>query len=209
MSSLPKSPRSSRSRLLQGSVALLLAGWCMSSAAAQEYFSLSNALFFTALERSNPAMYEAVAKMWHTREELMLANGRRTIPYLREFNALFTNNIEFRLYSSEATGPHRWNWQTGLDGHYLLRMEMSFRVDATWTNVLSYEQPKFYLMEYNERGRFGCYPLDSFGVPKWTNFLASGGNLSAIGIRPQSNNPAPEFDFQWRNYYGSCRSRTR
>jgi len=64
----------------------------------------------------------------------MLVNGRLTILYLRDFESLFTNSVEFRHYSSEPSGPHLWSCQVGLYCRYLLRMQVPFAVDASWTN---------------------------------------------------------------------------
>jgi hypothetical protein len=173
---------------------------CLSAKAAST-FSMSNFVFYSELERTNPAILKARAKEWQIKEQRMLVNGFQTIPYLREFQDVFTNCIEFRDYSPNPDDQQLWNWQIGLHGRYLLRMQIPFKVDATWTNVLSFEEPKFYVMEWHDIGRFGFYEIRKFGVPEWKRLAASAGDLSAVGITPVMNSPFRGFESQWKNYH--------
>jgi hypothetical protein len=163
----------------------------------------SNADFMQQLQLTNPAKAKAMELNWQKQEELMLVNGLRTIPYLRDFNRTFTNCFEHRWYSHEPTIPHRWKWQAPLYGRYALGMLVPFRIDATLTNVVSHDPPEFHFMEYYESHERDRSPnhyreIRTFGAPEWKRFLDAGGDLSAIGIKIETNSPVPGFERRWR-----------
>src|SRR5882724_817844 len=111
----------------KGALLLLVCLLTCLSARAASTLSWSNVLVYSELERTNPAMLKAQAKEWHMKEQRMLVNGFLTIPFLRGFYDTFTNSVEFRDYSPNPEDQQLWNWQIGLHGRYLLRMQIPFK----------------------------------------------------------------------------------
>jgi len=179
-------------------------GFCDETAArGLEGFSWSNVLFFSELERTNPALLRSMSETWAPQEHQIVADGYRKIPYLREFTDLFPTNIEFRLFSLKK--PQLWVIQTGLYGRYLLRMEVLFKVDSTWTNIVSFESPSMHLITYDDHppsdrgfseGR--AFSERNFTASDWTNLVAAKGDLAALGFKAWTNSPIKNFDAEWR-----------
>lgn len=177
---------------------------------ATERFSWSNVVFYSELERTNPAMLRTMTTKWSTQEHRMVVNGYRKIPYLRQFTTLFPTNVDSRYFSPEPVKPHLWTMQTGLYGRYLLRMEVLFKVDSSWTNIVSYEPPSFFLITYDD------HPPSSRGVSEgrefsrrtltaldWTKLVTAGGDLAAIGFNAWTNRPIKGFESEWRGLDGT------
>ncbi len=176
-----------------------------SPAGAADRFSISNMMFFMELERTNPAMLNAMNEEWGAQERRMVVNGRRTIACLRQFETLFPINTEFFVYSSEPTGPHVWTLQTGLHGRYMLRMQVRFKLDVTGTNVLSYDPPTLLLSVYDDtppstRGLSEGRVFSERTLPAsdWTKVMAASGDLAAIGLNAWTNRPIKGFEQEWR-----------
>ena len=174
-------------------------------AGAADRFSISNVMFFMELERTNPAMLKLMNEKWSAQEHRMVVNGRRTIACLRQFTTLFPTNIQFFVYSTEAMGPHIWTLQTGLYGRYLLRMQVWFKVDATGTNLLSYDPPTLLLSVYDDappstrglsEGR--VFRERTLPASDWTKLVAARGDLAAIGLNLWTNHPIKGFEQEWR-----------
>ena len=163
----------------------------------------SNLIYLSYLERTNPALLRARNARWEARERAVVRNGYRTIPYAREFTTLFPTNIDFRDYGSEPTNTHLWTMQTGLYGRHILRLEVLFSMDATWTNITTYEPPSFEVITYDDHWPNSRGPWElsrrAFTSGDWTNLVSARGDLSAIGFKGSTNSPIHEFDGIWRN----------
>ena len=166
----------------------------------------SRFLLFPDFPASNLVTLREFAAKFRALEQPLLVNGRRTLPYLREFKNVYTNAVEFCFLGPEPLGTNNWVVQTSLHRRYILRMVTPFTLDATWTNVLSYQQPTFRVLEWREgvaaMGRFGFYPVCSFGATNWPKLVASEGELSAVGVRLTTNAPVRDFEFQYESTYG-------
>jgi hypothetical protein len=148
-------------------------------------------------ERTNPAT-------WSAREHDVIMNGYRTIPFIGQFVTLFPTNMVYRFFAHEATNAHLWTMQTGLYGRHVLRMEVLFKLDTTWTNISSYEPPSFSIITWDDHWPHNERPVvlsrRSFTATDWTNLVSARGNLGAIGFKGSTNLPIPGFD-AWTNPY--------
>jgi hypothetical protein len=162
---------------------------------------------FPKLPRTNQAAIKLLSEKFRALEAPLLASGHRTIPWLREFKTVFANHAEYCHLDSEPSGTNLWVLQTPMLERYILRMVTPFSLDATWTNVVSYEPPAFSILEFKDHrtapmGRFGFYQVTTFGVTNWPKLSAARGDLSAIGITLRTNDPVKEFEYQYENEYG-------
>jgi hypothetical protein len=155
----------------------------------------------------NLAALKVFGEKFPALEAPLLANGLRAIPQLREFKTLFPDVAEYCYLATEPLGTNRWVLQTPMHERYILRMVTQFAGDATWTNVVSYEPPAFSILEFKDydtapMGRFGFYPVATFGVTNWPKLSAARGDLSAIGIALRTNDPVKEFEYQYESEHG-------
>ena len=152
------------------------------------------------MERTNPAMLKAQEVAWSATEQRLTSNLWSRIERVREFGMLFTNRVQQFTYSEQAEQPHLWIVQTGLYDRYILRMRVPFRVDYTWTNVVSYEEPNFVILEWLGPGNphyIGCQRLQA----EWKRFVASLGDFSSVGMILTTNRPQAHFDSFWKAYF--------
>ena len=154
---------------------------------AKEGLSWSNVAFHAELEGTNPALLKATSDKWAAEEQQLITNGFRDIPCLRQFTALFPKNVHFRSFSLEK--PQLWTLQTGLYDRYMLRMEVLFTVDSTWTNIVNYEPPSVNLITYDDNppnnrgfseGRVVSRRLLSSS--DWDRLVAARGDITALGF---------------------------
>ena len=81
-------------------------------------------------------------------------------------------------------------------------MQVPFKVDATWTNVVSYESPRFHLLEFVQKGNsVGHGVVRTFGTNEWSKFLASAGDLASLGVNVTTNKPLDHFEGHWRRSF--------
>jgi hypothetical protein len=162
----------------------------------------SNLFYCYQLERTNPAMLKTSGEKAAAQEHNLVMNGYRTIPYLGQFVVLFPTNVAFRFFSRQPAKPHLWTMQTGLFGRHLLRMEVLFTVDATQTNVVSYEPPSFSMVTFDEHWPNSRGPNElsrqAFTAADWTNLVSARGDLRTIGFKGSTNSPIPDFEV-WRS----------
>lgn len=162
---------------------------------------------FPSLPRTNRDALKLLGQKFQALEAPLFANGHRAIPHLQEFKHVFTNHAERIYLASEPSGTNRWVLQTPVHERYILRMVTPFALDATWTNVVRYEPPAFRIPEFKDHdtapmGRFGFYPVATFGATNWPKLSAARGDLSAIGIALRTNDPVKEFEYQYESEYG-------
>jgi hypothetical protein len=152
------------------------------------------------MERTNPAMLKEMEVAWGAAQRRLTSNLWSRIPRVREFGGLFTNRVQQFTFSDQGEKPHLLIVQTGLYDRYILRMRVPFRVDDTWTNVVSYEGPNFVILEWLGPGNphyIGCQRLEA----EWTRLVASDGDFSSVGMVLTTNRPQAEFDSFWRTYF--------
>jgi hypothetical protein len=189
-------------------MALVAVGfWLVSSAVSTGQDSGADSNFWrkvrlaAELERTNPAMVKAMEQNFAAQERRLTSNLWSRIERVREFGMLFTNRVQQFIYSDQEDKPHLCTVQTGLYDRYILRMHVPFKVDNTWTNVVSHEGPNFVMLEWLGPGGIqhyiGCQSLQA----EWKRFVASGGDFSSVGLVLTTNIPMADFDTYWRTYF--------
>ncbi len=157
----------------------------------------SRFLLFPDFTNTNLRTLEGFGWKFRPLQQPLLANGHRTLHYVEDFNTLYTNAREFCLLGPEPLGTNAWVIQTSFHRRYILRMVTPFTLDTSWTNILSYDPPIFKLLEWREKRRFGFYAVCSFGATNWPKLVASGGDLSVIGIKLKTNSPVEDFEYHY------------
>src|SRR5437660_1287689 len=136
-----------------------------------------------------------------------LKDGKKTIPYAREFNELFPKAWNFySYYTGEARTPV-WNSMVGLYGRYTLTMRVDVSFDKSRKKVVSYGKPKFQLLEVEEieplpQGRAEIHLRTEgqrdFGEEEWKKLVEAKGDFEAIGITLIKDKPVKGFDQHWK-----------
>ncbi|MDB6123624.1 MAG: hypothetical protein JWQ71_2617 [Pedosphaera sp.] len=169
---------------------------------------LSNPQLFADLVRTNHAMLEAIVNKHKRNYDQAVRSGSNNIPYVREFNQLFTNHTEGISYYTAQVGPSAWYSKAGLFERYHLLMHMKIKIDAG-TNIVSHEPPEFILMEVPSSWLAPKGPLlktpepepvfKRFDAAQWKQLVQSKGDLSVLGIQVKTNNPVPGFKEGWKS----------
>lgn len=149
----------------------------------------------------------------------MLEHRRKQIPQIVEFERLFPNYlIEFYAGEPGTIGDARWQFTAGLYGRYLMEMNIDVvfgQRDPDSGQIISpgsYSDITFNLREVDDISvsPFVLFPprqayprqttlIDSFGLDKWKQLVASSGDFGALGIQLKRDEPVPDFELAFRN----------
>jgi len=159
--------------------------------------------------RKDPAFIDA-SEIDRNHGNMMKAieNGTRTLSWARDFDRTFPGSEHHISYYMGGAGPRTWRSAVGIDGRYILRMDLPIDLDASGTQVSSQETPIFELSEVREilplpdGGKEITKDPDgfvTFGPPEWAKLVAAHGDLSAIGVTVKAGPPLPGFEKPWND----------
>lgn len=140
-----------------------------------------------------------------------VGNTVKSDPNVSAFERLYPGSEHFISYYNGAYGQPRWNSQTIIHGRYELTMQFDIAIDHSGTKVTAIEPPQFWLGQRSHvqrlpDGRLSITYAPSgsaqFGAAEWKKLVASGGDLSVLGIGfvdktpiAESPDPAPQVAF--------------
>lgn len=137
-----------------------------------------------------------------------IENGIRTMTWAKDFDKTFTGSEHYISYYMGGGGPRTWTSIVGLDGRYILEMELPIDLDASGIQVTPKETPTFVLSEVRSitllpdgRKHVKNDPkgIVRFGPPEWAKLIAAHGDLSAIGVVVKTGSPLDGFEKPWIN----------
>jgi hypothetical protein len=129
-----------------------------------------------------------------------VANGQKTIPYVREFNQIFTDTNHFITHYKFADGNWQWNSEAFLYRRYVVTMQVDVTYDKSATNVVAWGKPAFFLTEIksvvlNPNGSISPQEDNQqFGIDAWKKLVEARGNLSVLGVKVVKDSPVEHFD---------------
>ncbi len=140
---------------------------------------------------------------WIARRRATLANVRKAVPFVAEFERLFRGaSISFNereKYSSETHIAWTFQAEVGLYGRYVLDAELPILVDNRLV-VVSASEPRLMIRmvkqiitHLNQLKQVSFANCLCFGHRQWLSLVEAHGDFSAIGYNMVTDAPLPEF----------------
>jgi len=143
-------------------------------------------------------------------QSLLLA-GKKQLPCVAEFVSLYPDSRHLASYMTGVAGPPTWTSTAGIDGRYILRMEMRVTPNRSLSGFSGSGNPQFTLQEITQvvvdsaHRSTAVYPGAmslAFGLDEWKKLVAAKGDLSVLGITEIKDQPVPNFDGSWQEGAG-------
>jgi len=143
-------------------------------------------------------------------KSLLLA-GKKQLPCVAEFVSLYPDSRHLASYMTGIAGPPTWTSTAGIDGRYILRMEMRVTPNKSLSGFSGSGTPQFTLQEITQvvvdsaHRSTAVYPGTTslaFGLDKWKKLVAAKGDLSVLGIAEIKDQPVQNFDASWQEGAG-------
>ena len=124
----------------------------------------------------------------------------------KTFAQLFPDAEHFITHYTGTVGPRVWNSKALLHERYVLTMQFAMALDARGIQVTATAPPKFTVHEVtsvtvNPSGRVDGFSYGgtvTFGPNEWKKLAAAKGDLSAVGMKPKTDQPVPHLKAHWR-----------
>ncbi|HWC60352.1 MAG TPA: hypothetical protein VHC44_11720 [Verrucomicrobiae bacterium] len=142
-------------------------------------------------------------------------NGIQKLEPSRQINTHYGEVDNFITDFGFGPQPLRWQTVAYIDGRFELAFVEPVMVDYSKKTVTPAGIPEFHLVAINhiikgpgtpEEGGWGCDYDEklqrTFGMPKWTNFVNSGFDLTNLGIPKEEIHSIP----YWKEYTRAARN---
>jgi hypothetical protein len=127
--------------------------------------------------------------------------ARTALPIAVEMEELFGDADHFITHFGMSGKKNIWNTAVFFDGRFELTMQVDIVIDYGNNTFSLTGSPKFFLTEVREiyqlpDGRFGAKlgANHLFTEEDWKKLYATSGDLSAIAVTPETDDPLPRFD---------------
>ncbi len=160
-------------------------------------------------------------QVWPKDEKAVLAVATRSIPYVKEFLALYPDatvktcypaSVEYTAETEKDVNETFYLCVTvGLHNRYVLTMGIRFKMSADQKTVTSFKEPYFHMQEVKSitvtpiAGLPGGQAhidftsfLAEFEYDKFKILKAHKGDLSTIGVTVRKDAPVKNFDREWK-----------
>ncbi len=146
-----------------------------------------------------------------SRYDSLLLAGKKQLPCVAEFVSLYPGSRHLASYMTGTAGPPTWTSTAGIDGRYVLRMEMRVTPNKFLSGFSGSGTPQFTLQDVSQvsvdpaRESTAVYPGNTsltFGLDKWKKLVAAKGDLSVLGVTEIKDQPVPNFDASWQQGSG-------
>src|SRR5688572_26192209 len=135
-----------------------------------------------------------------------VADAVKNQPDAKAFARLFPQADHFISYYTGKMGPRTWNSRVLLHERYVLTMQFDAALDPSGNKVTATSAPKYHLSEVTEvtvaaSGQVSISYGDSlaFGPKEGKKLEGAKGDLAAIGIKVNANQPVPNLKAHWRD----------
>lgn len=146
-----------------------------------------------------------------SRYQSLLLAGKKQLPCVADFYSLYPDSRHLITYATGDMGPPTWTSTAGIDGRYILRMEMGVTPNKSLSGFSGGATPQFSLQEISRVSVDSLHrPIVvepgnttlTFGLSEWKKLVAAKGDLSVLGITEIKDQPIPNFDASWQEGAG-------
>lgn len=137
--------------------------------------------------------------------ERVLADGRKKIQPVREFQQIFPQGVHTITYFTGEIGDPNWNAKVGLYGRYVLTMKIPLTLSPIWRHIVSHGEPAFYLTEVDHIEQHGLSVVTyygrlqlSFRTDEWKRVVNSNGDIRVLHSEIRVDQPVDGFVKAWR-----------
>ncbi|MEO5912707.1 MAG: hypothetical protein ABIS50_00625 [Luteolibacter sp.] len=151
----------------------------------------------------------AFLKASYTQEDYdkALTSGISGIEVVREFELLYPDAEHFITHYAKELGGSTWNSKVGLQGRYVLTVQLPIDFDESRHIPSRSGEPKFHFTEVESietlpDGRLLTkYKGNNLhiGAKEWDVLTENQGRLESIGVDVKNGGPVPGFETEWKN----------
>ena len=146
-----------------------------------------------------------------SRYQSLLLAGKKQLPCVADFADLYPDSRHLITYMTGEMGPPTWTSTAGIDGRYILRMEIRVTPNKLLSGFSGSAAPEFTLQEISRVSVDSLHrPIVvepgntslKFGFNKWKKLVVAKGDLSVLGITEIKDQPVQNFDASWQEGSG-------
>ena len=146
-----------------------------------------------------------------SRYQSLLLAGEKQLPCVADFVSIYPESQHLASYMTGTAGPPTWTSTAGIDGRYILRMEMRVTPNKSLSGFSGSGTQQFTLQEITQvvvdsaHRSTAVYTGNTsltFGLNEWKKLVAAKGDLSVLGVTEIKDQPVQNFDASWQEGSG-------